>query len=100
MSGALTKRLDIQTRRLAAYAEKHGMVLTDYSDLGFCNGAGSRGWTVAALHTDEESEPVVILVKSPTWPNYQARPIGSQFPGGMHTVDYLKKWIRTNARSA
>jgi hypothetical protein len=84
--------------KLETYAAKHGADVSDWSEtLG--QEAAARGWKCLALFTmADDCEPDMLLIKSPTWPNYQVRDLASGIPSGtMLTEQKIKEYIKAKA---
>ena len=83
---------------LETYALRHNAEFCDWSDT-LDHDADARGWKCLALFTHgNDSEPRMLLVKSPSWPNLQVRNVSSEFANGtMLTPNQVKQWIKREA---
>lgn len=84
--------------KLESYAAKHRAEVCDWSETWDME-AAARGWKCLAVFTNsDDCEPDMLLVKSPSWPNYQVRELSSGVPSGtMLTEKQVKQWIKAHA---
>lgn len=86
--------------RLEGYAAKHNALICDWSDT-WSPEAAERGWKCLAVFSNpEDCEPDMLLVQSPSWPNYQVRNMSTGIKTGtMLTEKQVKDWIKARAAS-
>lgn len=86
--------------RLETYAAKHNALICDWSNT-WSPEAAERGWKCLAVFSNpDDCEPDMLLVQSPSWPNYQVRNISTGIKNGtMLTEQQVKQWIKARAVS-
>lgn len=83
---------------LESYALRHKAEICDWSEK-WDKDAVDRGWKCYAVFTeDNDSEPKMLLITSPDWPNFQVRNFSSDFStGDMLTEKQVKAWIKSKS---